>query len=140
MKLRLNQICIFAVSDTIRVLRNAIPCFYKSFKKRKIFSIFNMWWWWWWIVFVVWLWYYFQSGPLSKILTIANLRQAASRIWTCAEPEFRLCWMKLCSSDNHYTKVPLCHGTTVPLNILVHGVINLLYYECWTEKQKHFYV
>ena len=25
---------------------------------------------------------------------IANLRQAASRIWTCAESEFRPCWMK----------------------------------------------
>ena len=49
---------------------------------------------------------YFQPGPLSEILTIANLRHAASRIWTCAEPEFRLCWMKLCSSDNHYTTAP----------------------------------
>ena len=29
-----------------------------------------------------------------------------SRIWTCAEPEFRLSWMKLCSSDNHYTTAP----------------------------------
>ena len=27
--------------------------------------------------------------------------------WTCTKPEFRLCWMKLCSSDNHYTTVPL---------------------------------
>ena len=34
----------------------------------------------------------------SKILTILNLWYAASRNWTCAEP--RLCWMKLCSSDN----------------------------------------
>ena len=31
----------------------------------------------------------------------------ASRIWTCTEPEFRLWWMKLYSSDNHYTTVPL---------------------------------
>ena len=46
---------------------------------------------------------YFQPGPLSEILTIANLRHAASRIWTCAEPVFRLWWMKLCSSDNHST-------------------------------------
>ena len=65
----------------------------------------------WWIVF----WYgwptegvylYFQPGPLSEILTISNLQHATSRIWTCAEPEFRLCWMKLCSSDNHYTTAP----------------------------------
>ena len=34
---------------------------------------------------------YFQPGLLSEILTIANLRHAASRISTCAEPEFRLC-------------------------------------------------
>ena len=45
---------------------------------------------------------FFQLGPLSEILTIANLQHAASRIWTCAESEFRLWWMKLCSSDNHY--------------------------------------
>ena len=24
-----------------------------------------------------------------------------NRIWTCAEPKFRLCWMKLCISGNH---------------------------------------
>ena len=28
------------------------------------------------------------------------------KIWTWAEPEFRLCPMKLCSSDNYYTTVP----------------------------------
>ena len=49
---------------------------------------------------------YFQPGPLPEILTIANLWIAASRIWTYAEPEFRVCWMKLCSSDNHYTLAP----------------------------------
>ena len=31
----------------------------------------------------------------------------ASRVWTCAGPEFRLSWMKLCSSDNHYITAPL---------------------------------
>ena len=49
---------------------------------------------------------YFQLRPLSVILTIANLQHPASRIWAYAEPEFRLCWMKLYSSDNLYTKVP----------------------------------
>ena len=38
---------------------------------------------------------YFQPRLLSEVLTIANFH-IASRIWTCAEPEFRLCWMKLC--------------------------------------------
>ena len=46
---------------------------------------------------------YFLPGSLSEILTITNLWHAASRIWTCAEPEFRLIWIKLCSSDNPYT-------------------------------------
>ena len=44
-----------------------------------------------------------SQGHLSEILTIANLRRAVSRIWTCSEPELRLCWMKFCSSDNHFT-------------------------------------
>ena len=50
---------------------------------------------------------YFQPGPLSEIFIIVNLWHAVSRIWTCAEPEFRLSLMKLCSSDNHYTTAPL---------------------------------
>ena len=37
---------------------------------------------------------------------IANLWHSMSRVWTCTEPEFRLSWMKLCSSHNHYTMVP----------------------------------
>ena len=46
---------------------------------------------------------YFQTGPLSEILTTSNLWHTGCRIWTCAEREFKLAWMKLCSSDNHYT-------------------------------------
>ena len=49
------------------------------------------------------VWAYFQREPLSEILTVANLRHAASRISTCAEPEFRICSMKLNSSDHHTT-------------------------------------
>ena len=49
---------------------------------------------------------YFQPEPLSEILTTAYLRLAASRVWTCVKPEFRLSWMKLCSSDNHYATAP----------------------------------
>ena len=60
---------------------------------------------WWGFVFAEWLTPkgakpYFQLGSLSEILPIKNLRQATSRIWTCAEAEFRLYWRKLCSSDN----------------------------------------
>ena len=55
------------------------------------------WWWWWWTIFVVWLTEerrlaLFQLGPFSENLTIANLRHAASRIWTCEATEFRLIW------------------------------------------------
>ena len=39
----------------------------------------------------------------QEILTTLNLQHATSRTWICAEPEFRFCWMKLCSSDKHYT-------------------------------------
>ena len=54
---------------------------------------------------------HFQPESLSEILTIANIWQAARRIWTCAESEFRLCWMKLCSSDNHYATAPKNRNT-----------------------------
>ena len=30
------------------------------------------------------------------------------RIWRCVESEFRLSWMKLCGSDNHYTTISFC--------------------------------
>ena len=40
---------------------------------------------------------------MSQFLSIANLRHAASMIWTCTKPEFELFWMKLCSSDNQCT-------------------------------------
>ena len=35
-----------------------------------------------------------------------QIPDAASRVWTYAEPEFRLSWMMLCSCDNHYTTAP----------------------------------
>ena len=43
-----------------------------------------------------------KLGPLSEILTITNLRHAASRIWTCAEPDLSLRWMKLCTTPRHH--------------------------------------
>ena len=48
---------------------------------------------------------YFQPEQLSNVLTTINLPQAPIKIWTCAEPEFRLCWVKLRSSNNHYITV-----------------------------------
>ena len=54
---------------------------------------------------------------LSEILTIANFRHAASRIWGCGEPEFRLSWMKLCSSDKHYTTALLYNHYSTALYV-----------------------
>ena len=53
---------------------------------------------------------YFQPGPLSEILTISSLWHTVSRILTFSEPVFRLCWIKLCSNDNHYTTAPQIHS------------------------------
>ena len=52
----------------------------------------------------------FPAGPLSEFFAIANLRHASSRIWTCAESEFRFCWMKLCRSDNRNITAPQVSG------------------------------
>ena len=62
---------------------------------------------------------YFQPKPLPEILTIANLRHAASRIRTCAEPEFSICWVKLCSSDNYYSTAPLMESFCKKSSVLL---------------------
>ena len=67
------------------------------------------WWWlWWWIVFVVWLTDERRLAlfPAGTIVRDPHHLESPSRVWTCAEPEFKLSWMKLCSSDNHYTTAP----------------------------------
>ena len=53
-----------------------------------------------WIVFVVWL---TDERLLALFAAGTNFRHVASRVWTCAEPEFRLIWVKLCDTDNHNT-------------------------------------
>ena len=55
---------------------------------------------------------YSQPESLPEILTITNLWHAMSRVWTCTESEFRLCWMKLWSSDNRRLRLQKCkqHG------------------------------
>ena len=60
----------------------------------------------WWIVFVVWLTdeRRLALSPAGTIVRDPHHRESASKVWTCAESEFSLSWMKLCSSDNHYTK------------------------------------
>ena len=45
----------------------------------------------------------FQPGSFSKVLTIANFRQAKNRNWNCAENKFWLRLITFCSSDDHHT-------------------------------------
>ena len=73
--------------------------------------------------------YYFQPRPLSEILTTANLWHSASRVWTCPEPEFKLSWMKLCSSDNNYSTVP--QSSVVPQHHSIMIGYILLCMMCW---------
>ena len=79
---------------------------------------------------------------MLEIFTITDLRHAATMIWTCAEPESRLCWMKLWSSDNHYITVPHIYYTTVHVFISLPSVITvnisvykqyILYITNWTS-------
>ena len=42
----------------------------------------------------------------QRFSPFANLPHSASRIWTCAEPGSRICWIKLYITNNHYTGVP----------------------------------
>ena len=53
-----------------------------------------------WILCIKWCKFFLL---LFICVKFSNNRHATSKIWTCPEPEFRFCWMKLCSSDNHYT-------------------------------------
>ena len=114
--------------------------FHQEAFENNFLLLFICWWWWWWIVFVVWLTDERRLALLSartivRDLTIANLRHAASRIWTCAEPEFRLCWMMLSSGDNHYTAASVISNTplhifhyiTTPLISNVVSSIKILY-------------
>ena len=58
----------------------------------------------WWIMMMMIMMNCYCAGMVDR-------RKAFSLIssrdhWTCAEPEFRLCRMKLCSSHNHYATAP----------------------------------
>ena len=39
--------------------------------------------------------------PYTEIFTIAKLRHAQNKTWTCAEPEFRFFWKIFCKNDDH---------------------------------------
>ena len=71
-----------------------IKIFYTVFKTNQFVRLTNLLrWWWWWIVLVVWL----TDGrclalfPAGTILRDPHHRESPTRrIWTCAEPEFRI--------------------------------------------------
>ena len=71
-------------------------------------GIYELKWWWWWIVFVVWLTDKWRLAllPAGTIVRDPQHRESPTH-W---EPEFRSCWMKLCSIDNHYTTAKRRNG------------------------------
>ena len=86
--------CLYRVALYFKCMLNSammmmMNCFCGMADRRKAFSLISS-----------------RNHSLSEILTIANLQHAAIRVCACAEPEFRLSWMKLCSSDDHYTTAP----------------------------------
>ena len=78
---------------------------------------------------------YFYSEQLSEILINVNLWQATSRFWICAEPEFRLHWKKLCSSDNHHTTTPqkILFSPKIPIEITR---IKTVWWNIWNSCSK----
>ena len=69
------------------------------------------WWWWWWNVFVVWLTderrlALFPAGTIVRDPHHHESPTHRELDLNCVQPEFRLKWMKLCISDNHYTTAP----------------------------------
>ena len=103
--------------------------------------------WWWWIVFAEWLTeerclhLISSQDHCLEILIIANSWYAASRVWTCAKPEFRLYWMKLCSNK----KMPIPHYLVIviyiigsPLNTTHPKNICFTHY-CWLKKKMYLH-
>ena len=48
----------------------------------------------------------FSAGTIVRNPHNRGSPHATGRFWTWAESDFRLTWMKLCSSDKHYTTQP----------------------------------
>ena len=64
-------------------------CFSGMVIRRKVFSLISRW-------------DHYQRSSPSPI----SYTPQARLDWTCVGPELRLCWMKLCSSENHCTMAP----------------------------------
>ena len=102
-----------------------VQCCPKSVKTtlNKIFFLLNVawtlfdnikqsfWWWWWWIVLVVWLTdeRHLALFPAGTIVRDPHHRESPTRreqdlnLRRTLVEWMRLSWMKLCSSENHYT-------------------------------------
>ena len=69
-----------------------------------------------------------NRDQLWEILIFPNLRHSASRIWTSGEPEFRVSWMKLCSSDKRCTTHSATVITTTPPTLCGETWVRVCYY------------
>ena len=67
---------------------------------------------------------FFPTGTIVRDLTIPNLWHSISGIRICTEADFRLRWMKLCSSDNHQSTAPQ-HYCTVQHNTVPNNNVQL---------------
>ena len=77
-------------------------------------------WWWWWIVFMVWLSdeRHLALFPVGTIVRDPHHRESPTRReqgLNLQRTWIQACWMKLCSSDNHYTTAFDCNALTVKL-------------------------
>ena len=74
--------------------------------------------------------------------SLSRISDTPSRVWTCAEPEFRLSWMKLRSSDNHNTTAPelrtKAHKKVIFGIHVIHFLLGFTFilflfgFSCWT--------
>ena len=74
----------------------------------------------WWIVFVVWLTdkrrlVLFPAGTIARDPHRRESPTRRKQDFSCAEPELRISWIKLCSSDSDYTTAPIMTGALVVL-------------------------
>ena len=75
---------------------------------------------------------YFQPAPLSEILTTANLRHAASRVWTCPESAFVITTKPIVTTNTF-------GGERILMNLVSTGV-NLDSFFAWKGQLLFFFV
>ena len=77
---RANQISLISENKSMMVNKNEELFFWHGWLKKRLET-------------------YFQPERLSQVLTVVNLWHTANKIWTYAESEFRLFWIKLHCTD-----------------------------------------